>query len=224
MNEKILIVDDEQALTQLLASHLTNEGYLTYTANYAEEAMEKLNIAPNLILLDINMPDMNGLEFCRTIRDHVSCPILFLTARITEQDKVTGLLTGGDDYITKPFSLNELTARITAHLRRDARIRNTSRIATSGKFLVNLDERTAAYDGTEIILSRREFDIVELLITNPGQVFDRERIYEIIWGYDAEGDNMVVKEHIRKIRAKLLAASGQEFIDTVWGVGYKWNK
>lgn len=224
MNEKILIVDDEQALTQLLASHLTNEGYLIYTANYAEEAMEKLNIAPNLILLDINMPDMNGLEFCRTIRDHVSCPILFLTARITEQDKVTGLLMGGDDYITKPFSLNELTARITAHLRRDARIRNTSRIATSGKFLVNLDERTAAYDGTEIILSRREFDIVELLITNPGQVFDRERIYEIIWGYDAEGDNMVVKEHIRKIRAKLLAASGQEFIDTVWGVGYKWNK
>lgn len=224
MNEKILIVDDEQALTQLLASHLTNEGYLIYTANYAEEAMEKLNIAPNLILLDINMPDMNGLEFCRTIRDHVSCPILFLTARITEQDKVTGLLMGGDDYITKPFSLNELTARITAHLRRDARIRNTSRIATSGKFLVNLDERTAAYDGTEIILSRREFDIVKLLITNPGQVFDRERIYEIIWGYDAEGDNMVVKEHIRKIRAKLLAASGQEFIDTVWGVGYKWNK
>lgn len=154
MNEKILIVDDEQALTQLLASHLTNEGYLTYTANHAEEAMEKLNIAPNLILLDINMPDMNGLEFCRTIRDHVSCPILFLTARITEQDKVTGLLTGGDDYITKPFSLNELTVRITAHLRRDARIRNTSRIATSGKFLVNLDERTAAYDGSRRKMGR----------------------------------------------------------------------
>lgn len=224
MKEKILIVDDEIMLTQLLSAHLTNEGYLVYTANHTEEAMRKLSIAPDLILLDINMPDMDGLEFCRMIRNHISCPILFLTARIAEQDKVTGLLTGGDDYITKPFSLRELTARIAAHLRRDARARNKVRIAASEKLLVNLDERSAVYDGTEITLSRREFDIVELLITNPGQVFDRERIYEIIWGYDADGDSTVVKEHISKIRAKLFEVSGQEFIDTVWGVGYKWSK
>lgn len=224
MNEKILIVDDEIMLTQLLSAHLTNEGYLVYTANNAREAMSKLSIMPNLILLDINMPDMDGLELCRLIRNHISCPILFLTARIAEQDKVIGLVTGGDDYITKPFSLRELTARIAAHLRRDARVRNNARIAVSGKLLVNLDERSVVYDGTEITLSRREFDIVELLITNQGQVFDRERIYEIIWGYDAEGDNTVVKEHVRKIRVKLLEVSGQEFIDTVWGVGYKWSK
>lgn len=224
MNEKILIVDDEKQLTQLLFAHLTNKGYLVYTANHAQEAMEKLNIAPDLILLDINMPDMDGLEFCRIIRAHISCPILFLTARVTEQDKVTGLLTGGDDYITKPFGLDELTARIAAHLRRDARARNTARIAASGKLLIDLDKRTVSYDEAEITLSRREFDIVELLITNPNQVFDRERIYEIIWGYDAQGDNTVVKEHIRKIRAKLSEVSGQEFIDTVWGVGYKWSK
>ena len=118
--------------------------------------MHKLSIAPNLILLDINMPDMDGLEFCKMICNHISCPILFLTTRITEQDKVTGLLIGGDDYITKPFSLTELTARIAAHLRRDARARNTERIAASGKLLVNLDERSAIYDGTEITLSRRE--------------------------------------------------------------------
>lgn len=224
MNEKILIVDDEKVLTRLLYAHLTNEGYLVYTANHAEEAMGKLNIAPDLILLDINMPDMDGLEFCRTIREHISCPILFLTARVTEHDKVTGLLTGGDDYITKPFSLNELTARIAAHLRRDARTVKTARIAVSGKLIVNLDERTTFYDGTEIMLSRREFDIVELLITNSGQIFDRERIYETIWGYDAEGDSTVVKEHIRKIRSKLLEVCDQEFIDTVWGMGYKWKK
>lgn len=224
MNEKILIVDDEKQLTQLLFAHLTNKGYLVYTANHAQEAMEKLNIAPDLILLDINMPDMDGLEFCRIIRAHISCPILFLTARVTEQDKVTGLLTGGDDYITKPFGLDELTARIAAHLRRDARARNTARIAASGKLLIDLDKRTVSYDEAEITLSRREFDIVELLITNPNQVFDRERIYEIIWGYDAQGDNTVVKEHIRKIRAKLSEVSDQEFIDTVWGVGYKWSK
>lgn len=224
MNRKILIVDDEKALTQLLSAHLKNEGYLVYTANRAQEAMEKLNIVPDLILLDINMPDMDGLEFCTAIRDHISCPILFLTARVTEQDKVTGLLSGGDDYITKPFSLNELTARIAAHLRRDARGRNSARIAASGKLLVDLDERTVSYNGMQIVLSRKEFDIVKLLITNPSQVFDRERIYEIIWGYDAEGDNAVVKEHIRKIRAKLSEVSGQEYIDTVWGVGYKWSK
>ena len=224
MNYKILIVDDEEMLTQLLSSHLTNEGYLAYTANSAEEAMDKLNIQPDLILLDINMPGMDGLEFCRTIRNHVTCPILFITARITEQDKVTGLMTGGDDYITKPFGLNELTARIAAHLRRETRIKSAARIAMSGKLLVNLDERVVSYDGSDIILSKREFDILELLITNPGQVFDRERIYETVWGWDAEGDNLVVKEHIRKIRAKLQEVTGQDYIETVWGVGYKWQK
>ena len=224
MNNKILIVDDEIMLTELLSAHLSNEGYLVYTSNSASEAMENLKMQPDIILLDINMPDMDGLEFCRAIRNHVSCPILFLTARITEQDKIMGLMTGGDDYITKPFGLNELTARITAHLRREARIKNTARIAASGKLLVNLDDRTVTYDGKDIVFSKREFDIIELLITHPGQVFDRERIYETIWGLEANGDNQVIKEHIRKIRAKLLDAAENEYIETVWGVGYKWQK
>lgn len=224
MNYKILVVDDEVMLTQLLSAHLTNEGYLVYTVNSAEEALCKLTVQPDIILLDINMPDMDGLELCRTIRDHVSCPILFLTARITEQDKVTGLMTGGDDYITKPFGLNELTARISAHLRRDSRAKSTARIAVSGKLLMDLNKRTVTYDGNPIALSKCEFDIVQLMITNPGQVFDRERIYETVWGCDAEGDNLVVKEHIRKIRAKLQDVTGQDYIETVWGVGYKWQK
>lgn len=224
MNNKILIVDDEIMLTQLLSAHLSNEGYLVYTSNSASEAMEKLSIQPDLILLDINMPDMDGLEFCKTIRGHLTCPILFLTARITEQDKVMGLMTGGDDYITKPFGLSELTARIAAHLRRESRTKNTVRIAASGKLLVNLDDRTVSFDGNDIPFSKREFDIVELLITHPGQVFDRERIYETIWGLEAEGENQVIKEHIRKIRAKLLDVAGNEYIETVWGVGYKWQK
>lgn len=224
MSYKILVVDDEIMLTQLLSAHLTNEGYLAYTANNAEEAMNKLSVSPDLILLDINMPDMDGLELCRTVRSHLSCPILFLTARITEQDKVMGLMTGGDDYITKPFGLNELTARIAAHLRREARAKITARIAASGKLLVNLDDRTVSYDGNDITFSKREFDIVELLITHPGQVFDRERIYQSIWGCDADGDNQVIKEHIRKIRAKLQEAAGKDYIETVWGVGYKWQK
>lgn len=224
MGYKILVVDDEIMLTELLEAHLSDEGYLVYTANSSREAISKLDIQPDLILMDINMPDMDGLLLCKTIRNHVACPVVFLTARITEQDKVTGLMAGGDDYITKPFSLRELTARIAAHLRRDGRVRTNVRIATSGELMVDLEERTVSYDGKQIVLSRREFDIVELLIRNPGQVFDRERIYELIWGYDAEGDNMVVKEHIRKIRAKLQEVSSREYIETVWGVGYKWVK
>lgn len=224
MNNKILIVDDEIMLTELLSAHLSNEGYLVYTSNSTSDAMEKLKNQPDLILLDINMPDMDGLEYCRAIRNHVSCPILFLTARITEQDKIMGLMTGGDDYITKPFGLNELTARIAAHLRRETRIKNTARIAASGKLLVNLDDRTVTYDGTDIAFSKREFDIIELLITHPGQVFDRERIYETIWGLEADGENQVIKEHIRKIRSKLVEVAKNEYIETVWGVGYKWQK
>lgn len=224
MSYKIMLVDDEVMLTQLLSAHLTNEGYLVYEVNTAQEAIDKLSIQPDLIVLDINMPDMDGLELCKIIRNSFSGPILFLTARITEQDKVMGLMTGGDDYITKPFGLNELTARIAAHLRREVRAKNTARITVSGKLFVNLDERTVIYDGNSISFSKREFDIVELLITHPGQVFDRERIYESIWGYDADGDNQVIKEHIRKIRAKLQEATGNDYIETVWGVGYKWQK
>lgn len=167
---------------------------------------------------------MDGLQLCQTIRHHITCPVLFLTARISEQDKISGLMTGGDDYITKPFSLPELTARIAAHLRREKRTRAAQRIVTAGRFLANLDERTLSYDNEAIPLSKREFDIVQLLITHPGQVFERERIYEILWGCEADGDNTVIKEHIRKIRAKLQSIAGQEAIETVWGVGYRWKK
>lgn len=224
MNNKILIVDDENMITQLLFSHLSNEGYIVYTSNSAYDAMEKLNIKPDLILLDINMPDMDGLDLCKIIREHVSCPILFLTARVTEEDKVIGLMSGGDDYITKPFGLNELSARIKAHLRRESRGKNNARLAVSGKLIVNLDERGISYEGNNINLSKREFDILELLITHPGQVFDRERIYESIWGLEADGENQVIKEHIRKIRLKLFEVTGKEYIETVWGVGYRWQR
>lgn len=224
MNNKLLIVDDEKMITQLLDSHLSNEGYIVYTSNSAYGAMEKLNIQPDLILLDINMPDMDGLDLCKNIREHVSCPILFLTARVTEEDKVNGLMSGGDDYITKPFGLNELSARIKAHLRRESRSKNNAHLAASGKLIVNLDERGVSYEDNNITLSKREFDILELLITHPGQVFDRERIYESIWGLEADGENQVIKEHIRKIRLKLFEATGKEYIETVWGVGYRWQR
>lgn len=224
MRHKILIVDDEPLLRALLADYLTDVGYLPYTAENSMQALENLKAEPDLILLDINMPGMDGLQLCKTIRDEVSCPILFLSARDAEQDKINGLLIGGDDYITKPFSLPEVAARIAAHLRRETRVHDPSRLLAAQELLVNLSRRTVHFKGTEIEFSKREFDILELLLTHAGQVFDRERIYETVWGLNASGDSGVVKEHIRKIRQKLQSVAGKDYIETVWGVGYRWKQ
>ncbi len=224
MAYKILIADDEEMLVEIVAEHLKREGYIPMTAGNAEKALELLSKGPDMILLDINMPGMDGLELCRAIRDAVSCPILFLTARITEQDKVRGFQAGGDDYITKPFSLAELSARIEAHLRRDRRQRRSASLISSHGLIVDLTGRRVLWQGEEIRFSRREYEIIEFLAMNQNQVFDRERMYELIWGLDAEGDSRVIKEHIRKIRNKLLEVTGREFIETVWGMGYRWKK
>lgn len=224
MAYKILIVDDEIMMTDLLSAHFEDNGYIVFTANSSEEALGALSGKPDLILLDIGMPGTDGLTLCKNIRRLVVCPIIFLTARVTEQDKISGLRIGGDDYITKPFSLCELTARVEAHLRRDARSRTAPEIISSRELVVNLSERTVFYKDTEILFSKKEFDLIEFLITNANQVFDRERIYEAVWGYDAEGDSSVVKEHIRKIRTKLSDATGTDYIETIWGMGYKWNR
>ena len=224
MAYKILIVDDEEMLTELLSNHLRKCGYDTFVAEEAEQAIAMLDTYPDLILLDINMPEMDGLELCKIIRNNVACPILFLTARITEQDKVNGLQTGGDDYITKPFSLQELTARVAAHLRRDERSKCTPEVISSQGLIVNFTERKIFYGERPLDLTNREFDIVEFLMKNANQIFDKERIYEAVWGYNGEGDSNVIKEHIRKIRNKLTEATGREYIETVWGMGYRWKK
>jgi len=223
MTQKILVVDDEPMLTDLLDAHLTQRGYLVCKANNAEEALAKLGLKPDLILLDIGMPGTDGLQLCQTIRNHIGCPILFLTARIAEQDKIDGLAIGGDDYITKPFSLRELTARIEALLRREARGRQTSEVVAAQGLLINRSQRKVFAGDREIAFSKREFDILDFLASHPNQVFDRERIYTAVWGIDGQGDAGVVKEHVRKIRQKLLKACGSEPIETVWGMGYRWK-
>ncbi len=221
---KILVIDDEEMITDLLRDFLSDNGYMVYIANSACEGLKKIKCEPDLILLDINMPEMSGLEFCNAIRDEVACPILFLTARVSEQEKIQGLLSGGDDYITKPFSLAELDARIKAHLRRENRGKHRAELLTSNELIVNLSRHTVSYRGEEIAFSKYEFGMIEFLLMNEGQVFDKERIYESVWGYDAEGDSSVVKEHIRKIRQKLQKSCGKDYIETVWGVGYRWNR
>lgn len=199
---------------------MKTEQYRVITAKSSEEALRKLNGQPDIILLDINMPGMDGLELCRIIRDHVTCPILFLTARIEEADCVAGLRAGGDDYIMKPFSLAELMARVGAHLRRENRIQQKISMRGFGDIVVDYAARTVSRNGQAIELSKVEFDIVELLSLHPGQVFNRETIYERVRGFDGTADNTVVKEHIRRIRNKI----GSQHIETVWGCGYKWVK
>lgn len=224
MEGKILIADDETDIVVMLSQFFQGKGYRILTATNGVETLKQVENNPDIILLDINMPGMDGLEVCQRIRDYVSCPILFLTARIEDADKVKGFSVGGDDYIVKPFSLVELEARVKAHLRRETRHSFNTQIKFIDDLTIDYAERCIFYKGNKISLAKKEFDIVELLSVNSGQAFDRERIYEKIWGYDSEGDSSVVAEHIRRIRTKIAAFTEKGYIETVWGCGYKWIK
>ena len=224
MRERILIVDDEADIVDMLKDYFEYNGYDVRTAHSGIEAVKKAEQQPDLILLDINMPDLDGLEVCSRIRDFVACPILFLTARIEDSDKIKGLGIGGDDYIVKPFSIEELGARVSAHLRRERRQRETAKVKFDDRLVVDYSERSLYYNGEILPLVKKEFDIIELLSQHPGQVFSKERIYELVWDYGSEGDSSVIAEHIRRIRAKFAAAGMKNYIETVWGVGYKWAR
>ena len=181
------------------------------------------------MLLDVNMPGMDGFEVCRRLREHLACPIIFLTARVEDIDQIDGFAAGADDYVLKPFSLPVLGQRVRAHLAREQRKRvaELGRVRYFGCLTVDYGERSVEVrrEGASrpVPLTRTEFDIVALLSKSPGRVFDRDLIYERVWGWDAEGDPSIVREHIRRIRKKLAGAgAAEDCIDTVWGVGYKW--
>ena len=223
MKYKILIIDDEEMILSMMEKCLGEE-FSVYTAENAKKALELLNVIPDIILLDINMPEMDGLELCQLIRGHISCPIIFLTARVTERDVIKGLSVGGDDYITKPFSMDELLARISAHLRREERKGTAENLRFDEELIIDYNSRTVFYGKEQLDFSNKEFEIIRFLSQNAGMVFDRETVYEKLWGYNGEGDSIVVKEHIRKIRNKLSVYTDKNYIETVWGVGYKWAK
>lgn len=227
---RILIIDDEKSLVSLLESRLKGKNHNVLTAYDGQTGIELAKKQPDLIILDIMMPDMDGFEVCRRIREDVVCPILFLSARQSETDKVKGFTMGGDDYITKPFGLKELMARIEANLRREKRSQylNAEHKRPKlyfGKMCIDIQARTVKIDSIDIELTKREYDIMELLALHAGQVFSREQIYEKVWGCDADGDSTTVVERIKKIRFKFATVTSDvEYISTVWGIGYKWNK
>lgn len=224
MREKILLIDDEKGIVAVMKTYFEMSGYQVFTAYSGQEAMRKMSCQPDLILLDINMPHMDGLAVCRRIRDYVSCPILFLTARVEDSDKIQGFAAGGDDYIQKPFSMEELGARVAAHIRREHRCKADANVRFWGRMVIDYTARTVAVEGPVIPFAKKEYEIIELLSLHPGQVFDKEKIYEKLWGYDAEGDSTVVAEHVRRIRAKLKEYGEEYHLETVWGMGYRWKK
>lgn len=226
---KILLVDDEMEIREMLKQVFTLEGYMVYTAKDGKEALEKVTMVMadgkegfDIILLDVNMPELDGYEVCKRIREYVACPILFLTARIEEEDKVLGFRVGGDDYIEKPFSLAELKERVAAHLRRQQRNQTSENVGFRGAFTISYSGRKVLY-GTEVLpFTKTEYEIVEFLSRNRNQVFTKEMIYERLWGYDKDGESSIITEHIRRIRQKLKKYTEETMIETVWGVGYRW--
>ena len=225
----ILIVDDERAIASMLADYFSMEGYRTVTATSGEEALDRASGEIDVVLLDVNMPGMDGFEVCRRLREHMACPIIFLTARIEDVDQIDGFAAGADDYVLKPFSLEVLGRRVAAHLAREGRHREREQSVRFFRGVtVDYGERLvvvgSAADERRVDLTRTEFDIVALLSKSPGRVFDRDLIYERVWGWDAVGDPSIVREHVRRVRKKLAAAgASRECIETVWGVGYRWS-
>lgn len=224
MPKTLLIVDDEPDVLAMLQDYFEIGNYQVLTAPDGPSAIRLATQQPDLILLDVNMPGLDGFEVCKHIRPFVSCPILFLTAKVEDEDKIKGFLLGGDDYIVKPFSIEELGARVAAHIRRDQRQLAKSKTRFEDDLVIDYSAKEVYFKDKPLSFAKKEFEIIEFLSLNRGQVFDKERIYEKLWGWDREGDAAVVAEHIRRIRAKLTAAGARPYIETVWGVGYKWLK
>ncbi len=231
MGKKVLIVDDEKNIVDILKFNLRKEGFETIEAYDGEEGLEMaLNENPDLVILDVMLPKMDGFEVCRKVRQSSSVPILMLTAKEEEVDKVLGLELGADDYITKPFSTRELMARVKANLRRHAAggsSGSSSNIIKCGSLEIDLDSYEVRRDGEVIELTLREFELVKFLAQHQGQVFSREALLEKVWGYEYYGDVRTVDVTVRRVREKIERKSNNgnyEFLLTKRGVGYYFNK
>ncbi len=219
--EKILIVDDDKEIALLISDTLSDEGYECIVAANGEDTLALINDTPDisLILLDIMLPDIDGLEICRKIRNTVSCPILFVTAKNRTYDTMLGFEMGADDYITKPFVAEELVARVKAHLRREKRsIQKKNKAMTVGSIHIDPESYEVTVKGKAVELSTREFQLLHYLFINAGKVVSKEQIFSAVWGTDF-ADIGTVAVNIKNLRDKI--DIGNRYIKTVWGVGYK---
>jgi two-component system alkaline phosphatase synthesis response regulator PhoP len=228
MSHRILIVDDEPSVTDLIAYNLRKFLYDVQTAANGREALRLAReYKPDLILLDLMIPEVDGLDVCRELRKTSDVSIIMITARGEEIDRVLGLEIGADDYVTKPFSVRELMARIKAVLRRpqkDSQVESATLLRGPGNLLVDVERRSLTIDGTSIELTRLEFDLLHRLLINPGRVLTRERLLEQAWGYEYIGNTRVVDSAVKRLRAKLRAVSLKaDCIESVRGLGYRIN-
>ena len=226
-NHSVLVVEDEENLVEALRYNLEHEGYAVLTAPDGGTGLETARAAlPDLVILDVMLPNLDGLEVCRILRRETDVPILMLTAKGEEIDRVVGLEIGADDYVTKPFSMRELMARVRAMLRRPRKTAS-ARMAEplrSGSLAVDVDARQASLNGEELRLKPREFDLLALFMRNPGRAFTRDQILEQLWGHDYIGDVRTVDVHVRWLREKIEAdPSTPARIITIRGVGYRFE-
>ena len=220
---KILVVDDEKVLVKGIKFNLENEGYQVEVGYDGEQAVELARSgAFDLIILDLMMPKIDGLQACMRIREFSNVPVIMLTARSEDADKIIGFECGADDYITKPFNILELKARVRALLRRAgmSHQKEAGRL-TIGHITLDADARAAWKEGQSVDLTAKEFDLMELLMRNPGRVYSRENLLNVVWGYEYAGDYRTVDVHVRRLREKLeLDPANPRYILTKWGVGY----
>ena len=220
---KILVVDDEKTLVKGIKFNLENEGYQVECAYDGAAAVELArNNKFDLLILDVMMPEVDGLEACMRIREFSNVPIIMLTAKSEDADKLMGFECGADDYLTKPFNILELKARVRALLRRAAGVqRSRGSVLTVGDLSLNTEERVAIRDGETVELTAKEYDLIELLMRNPRRVYSRENLMNVVWGYSYAGDYRTVDVHIRRLREKLEKNPAEpDHIMTKWGVGY----
>ena len=225
MAKKVLVVDDEKLIVKGIRFSLEQDGMEVDCAYDGEEAYEKAKAnAYDMILLDIMLPKMNGFEVCQQIREFSSVPIVMLTAKGDDMDKILGLEYGADDYITKPFNILEVKARIKAIIRRTVKQEKKADTAgriQAGDMTIERDNRRVYIEGREINLTAKEFDVLELLATHPNQVYSREKLLTMVWGADYPGDARTVDVHIRRLREKVETNSSEpKYVHTKWGVGY----
>ena len=225
MSARIMIVDDEPGIVDVVQRYFALSGNEVIAAQSGEEALKKISCRPDLILLDINMPGLNGLEVCARIRAHVSCPILFLTARIERSDKIVGFQAGGDDYIVKPFDTKEVVARIKAIARRvsAAPAETEVREVRYDKLSVNMTRYELRVNGKVVDTPPKELELLFYLASNPNRVYTRDQLLDEVWGFEYYGDSRTIDVHIKRLREKLEGVSDKWALKTVWGVGYKFE-